>query len=131
MYIIDTDFIINYFKNKKRNVELLTKALSEPDAKVFITSLTVYELIGGAHYSNNFEKNYSLYKELRNSVDVLELDEESAKISGKIYAQLKKKGNNIGDTDILIASICIKNQCTLLTENINHFIKIEDIKIAK
>lgn len=131
MYLLDTDFILNYFNGVRRNVELFTKALNESESKIYISTITTYELICGCYSSTNFEKNYALYKNFIKSVEIVDFDEESAMIAGRLYSKLRKSGRLIEDTDIMIAAICIKNSCALLTDNIKHFKEIDELKLIK
>ena len=55
--------------------------------------------------------------------------EESAKISGDIYADLRQKGITIGTSDILIAGIAIENGLTLITNNEKHYEPIQGLNI--
>jgi tRNA(fMet)-specific endonuclease VapC len=53
------------------------------------------------------------------------LYDEVINIASDIYADLRRKGKTIGDADILIAAIVIRNNGTLITNNIKHY---EDVK---
>ena len=52
-----------------------------------------------------------------------------AAVAGKIYAQLKLRGQLIGTNDILIAGICAANSLPLYTRNIDHFSKIKGLQM--
>ena len=54
---------------------------------------------------------------------------DSAELFGKIKAKLKTSGCMIEDFDILIASIAIVNGCILVTNNVHHFERIDEIKL--
>lgn len=60
---------------------------------------------------------------------IIHISEESAKISGNIYADLRQKGITIGTSDILIAGIAIENELTLITNNERHYASIQELKI--
>jgi predicted nucleic acid-binding protein len=53
-----------------------------------------------------------------------------AETAAIIYADLRKKGNEIGHTDTLIAGIAIVSELQLITNNTNHFKRINDLNIA-
>lgn len=55
--------------------------------------------------------------------------EESARISGDIYADLRRKGVTIGTSDIMIAGIAIENDLTLVTNNERHYELIQGLAI--
>lgn len=60
---------------------------------------------------------------------IIHISEESAKISGDIYSNLRKKGIVVGTSDILIAGIAMENDLTLITNNEKHFKQISGLKI--
>jgi len=49
--------------------------------------------------------------------------------SAEIYADLRKKGKEIGHTDTLIAGIAIANNLQLVTNNTDHFEQIKNLEI--
>lgn len=63
------------------------------DTLIHITGLTVYELYKGVSYIGSKKLENDLEKFIR-SVEVLQLDSYIEKEAGKIYASLKKKGEN-------------------------------------
>lgn len=128
MYVMDTDFIINFFNGEKENVNIVNQIV-DSNSDIYTTSLNLYELIKGCYQSGNFDKNYNLIIELRKSVKILNFDDESSLIAGKIFYSLKKSGTPINESDILIASICLKNDFQLLTENKKHFNRIDGLKV--
>ena len=48
---------------------------------------------------------------------------------GQVKADLKRRGQIIGDFDILIASFALAHGCTLLTNNLRHFGRITGLQI--
>ena len=128
MACLDTNFIIDYIKGKV-DIEELNK-LGE---FISVTSPSIVEIIRGL-YLKRTSQHVKQYEEEKiedtlNSLNILQLNKESAKIAGKLQAELINKGEDIGITDILIASIAIQNNETLITRNIKHFEKIPNLKI--
>lgn len=68
-------------------------------------------------------------KELVRTCLIFEASYEAARIGGRIYAALKKKGKLINDADILIASIAKAHDAVLVTNNEEHFARVEGLKI--
>ncbi len=52
---------------------------------------------------------------------------DSAEVFAQLKAQLQKEGNIVADMDLLIASICLANNLTLVTNNTRHFEKIPNL----
>ncbi|MFH1053917.1 MAG: type II toxin-antitoxin system VapC family toxin [Candidatus Woesearchaeota archaeon] len=129
MYILDSDFIINYFRNKKRNVEIINKLVGNPLNRIFTTSINIYELIKGAYNSNDFNKEFNLVQNLKRILYIIDFDEDSSFIAAELFSDLKSKGSMISEFDILVASICLKNNSVLLTDNEKHFNKINGLRV--
>lgn len=59
----------------------------------------------------------------------LEILKERKSFGGEIYTALKKEGNLINDSDILIASIVKNHKAILVTNNEEHFSRIKGLQI--
>ncbi len=60
----------------------------------------------------------------------LNLTNEIINRASAIYADLYKRGQLIGDADILIAATAIENNLTVVTNNEKHFNLISDLQIT-
>jgi tRNA(fMet)-specific endonuclease VapC len=58
---------------------------------------------------------------------VLPFDEEDARISGKIRAELALVGKRIGEYDTLIGGQCLRHGMTLVTNNLSEFSRIQGL----
>jgi len=68
--------------------------------------------------------------ELISGMEVFSLSFKEAEIAAEIYELLKSRGQLIDDNDILIIGIMLSNGINqIITKNIKHFEKIEEIKI--
>jgi predicted nucleic acid-binding protein len=63
------------------------------------------------------------------SVLLLGMDEETAKIFGRERGRLRAAGMMISDMALLIAATALHDDLTLLTNNRNHFECIEGLRI--
>ena len=61
---------------------------------------------------------------------MLSFDEEDARISGEIRAQLAKKGTPIGPYDVLIAGQALARGLTLVTANTREFSRVEGLRLV-
>lgn len=64
---------------------------------------------------------------LAGGINVLEFDDEDARISGRIRAELASGGNVIGEYDTLIGGQCLRHGLTLVTNNISEFRRIHGL----
>lgn len=126
IYCLDTDILIEYFRGNEK-VKNRIKGLSGADG-IGLTWLSFYEFFKGIFVSGKTEEEKFLRKLLETSL-ILEASYESAKSGGEIYAKLRKKGQLINDADILIASIVKSHKATLVTNNSDHFSRIEGLRI--
>jgi predicted nucleic acid-binding protein len=62
---------------------------------------------------------------------IYELDKEAVEIFAKGKARLKKSGLLIADMDLMIASITIANDLSLVTNNHKHFERIKGLRLIR
>jgi len=126
IYCLDTDILIEYFRGSeaiKRRIESLTG-----EDSLGLNWLTFYEFFKGIFVSGKLDEEKFLQK-LAKTCIILEPSYEAAKMGGEIYTKLKKKGELLNDADILIASIVKAHDAVLVTNNEEHFSRIEGLKI--
>jgi len=124
-YLIDTDWIIDHLNG----VEAVTKKLEKFTASGICTSIiSVAELYEGVYGSKDYDESLDTLETFLEGITVLPIDHEVCKIFGKERNKLRKQGNIIGDLDLLIASICLRYDLILLTNNKKHFEKIDSLK---
>lgn len=125
-YLIDTDWIIDHLNG----VEAVTKKLEKFTASGICTSIiSVAELYEGVYGSKDYDESLDTLETFLEGITVLLMDHEVCKIFGRERNKLRKQGNIIGDFDLLIASICLRYDLILLTNNKKHFEKIDSLKI--
>jgi tRNA(fMet)-specific endonuclease VapC len=125
--LVDTDILSFYFKGDQKVVNKFRDYLREFDV-INISIITYYEILGGLKFKNA-ERQIKEFEEFVANNTIIHISEESAKISGDVYADLRQKGITIGTSDILIAGIAIENELTLITNNERHYESIEVLKI--
>lgn len=125
-FILDTDTCIYWLKGNER---IEKKIIQAGLANIFITVITECELFYGAFKSSKKEKNLSVIRELKKKIQVLHTTNGIPYIYGKLKSDLESKGRLIDDADLLIASISLSNNITLVTNNVEHFRRIPGLKI--
>jgi len=125
--IVDTDILIDLLRKKDYAVSLIKKL--EDEVELATSAINAFELYRGAYKSRNQEKNLASVKGLLNSLRMLNTDEDSMEMAGKITASLERDGNMMDIRDLLIASIALVNGFGILTNNIRHFNKIKHLKV--
>ena len=125
-YLLDTDISIFYLRGKYNINQKLKEIIGYDNC--FISEITLAELKYGAELSERVEKNTNSVNEFANKIGILPIF-NCLDLYAKEKARLKKLGNLIDDFDLLIGCSAIKNDLILVSNNENHFERIENIKI--
>jgi tRNA(fMet)-specific endonuclease VapC len=125
-YLIDTDWVIDHLNQIDRVVNRL-KELRPQGLALSIISLA--ELSEGVYYSRTPDQSQQALDAFLEDVSVLGIDEEVCKIFGRARGRLRKAGHLIGDFDLLIAATGLHYGLTLLTNNRQHFERVEGLQI--
>lgn len=126
-YMLDTNICIYAIKHKPEKVfQRLQEVHSE---EVCVSSVTYAELIYGVEKSAAVERNRFALCMLLADIEILDFDISAADCYGKIRAALEKKGAPIGPLDMMIAGHAQSLGCTLVTNNVKEFSRIEDLTI--
>jgi len=127
MIFLDTDIISYYFeaniKVKEKILEIIDK-----NENICTTVINIYEILKGFKWKNNKKKEYQ-FKEFLEDVVIFTIDDDVTNIASDLYADLRKNGKTIGDADILIAAIVMRNKGTLISNNIKHYEGIKGLKL--
>lgn len=126
-YFLDTNTIIYAIKGSFKQVE--DHFRSVPMESIVIPSVVVAEIEYGAYKSSNYKKTIEKYNEFIRHFDIIGFNEDASRVYGKIRSDLEKLGSPIGPNDLIIASIVIAENGTLITHNTKEFSRIKDLKI--
>lgn len=110
--ILDTDCLIQLEKGDFSIIELLDERNS-----LFITSITVFEFSLGDSFN---EEDNRL-----DDYEVIPFNKQDGLLAAKMLKKLRKAGKEVEFRDVMIASICINNNISLLTKNKKHFERFE------
>lgn len=125
-YLLDTDIIVDHLRKKK----FLDSDILKSGAAISI--ITLGELLYGVCKSDNPSKSLEFLKYSLTSfkLDILNLNEQVMARFGRIKADLEKHGRRLEDFDLLIASVAAVNDLVLVTRNLDHFRRIEELELA-
>lgn len=126
-YLWDTDTCI-YYLNENARIRQKVKTIGAEH--ICTTSITIAELKFGAYHSQKVEANLKRIEDWQQTFRVLDtLSQQITTIFGQKKAFLKKHGILIGDFDLLIASFAIHHHMIVVTNNLDHFSRIPDIRL--
>ncbi|WP_347566139.1 PIN domain-containing protein [Scytonema sp. UIC 10036] len=87
------------------------------------------ELFYGAMRSNDPDASWRKHKKFLEVFISFSFDDIAAFIAGRVRSQLASLGTPIGANDLLIASIALAHDLTLVTHNIGEFSRVEGLRI--
>jgi tRNA(fMet)-specific endonuclease VapC len=117
---------LSYYLKKNPQVVTRFDDYVETHGYVFISRITVVEILGGLR-TRNAVRQIESFKRLIADHKILDTTELSAEISADIFAELYKKGRHSGNYDILIAAIAMANDLTLVTNNTKDYNQISGL----
>ena len=125
--IVDTDTLSFYLKGFPPVVEKLEVYRAE-FGYINVPIITHFEILNGL-LVKDATKQLANYQAFIRANVIVNLDENSVETSAKIIAFLHKTGQPIGYLDTLIAGIAIENDLVLVTNNTNHFSRIQNLTL--
>jgi len=130
MYLLDTDVLSNLLRSAP-STALVSKLASVPLEQQFTSSITLGELVYGAHRLK--ERTRALLERLDETLlpnlPVLPFDASAARRYGEVRAELERRGAPIGDADLRIASIALTHDLTVVTGNVQHFARVSGLRV--
>ncbi|XWK85674.1 MAG: type II toxin-antitoxin system VapC family toxin [Phormidium sp.] len=126
-YLLDTNTCVRILNNS--NEQIVERISTTPASDIYLCTVVQLELYYGAYKSSQQETNLAKLARLFNQFLILPFDERSAKIAGRIRAQLAALGTPIGPYDLQIAAIALANNLILVTHNTNEFSRVEGLQI--
>lgn len=126
-YLLDTNVCIRYLNGEA--VALQRRFQSVDLQEIAVCSVVKSELFFGAMRSDNPNDAWRRQQRFLSVFVSLPFDDFAALIAGRIRAQLANEGRPIGNNDLLIASIAIANNLTLVTHNTGEFSRVEGLEI--
>ncbi|AEA47706.1 type II toxin-antitoxin system VapC family toxin [Archaeoglobus veneficus] len=125
---LDTDVLIDFLRGDSTAVEKIKKL--EEEFELATTTINLFELYYGA-YKTGKERNVRAVSELATRLEVLKFTDKSAELSGKIIAELERKGQVVDFRDVIIAGIVLENDTILYTRNVKHFERVKGVRLYK
>ena len=127
MYLLDSCVCIDIMRGELPTaLELMQN--SSPDL-FKIPSIVLAELEFGIEKSMKSKDNRFKTEQFLLPFDVLPFDASCARAYGVVREQLSKAGKLIGPNDMLIASMAIANQATLVTNNTREFKQVRGLRL--
>ena len=127
MIVLDTSFLIDYFRGVKATYDLV----GEGD-DIAVTTVTYHEILTGLKRKRS-KKEEKFFRRFFSEVKILPFDVNAAEESSNIAVRLMAMGKVVNALDILIAGIAIANGADKIITRDSDFeeiAKVSDIEIV-
>jgi tRNA(fMet)-specific endonuclease VapC len=128
MVCLETSFLIDLLRERKGARELAQQLSRE--TRLTVAAPSVMEVWSGACLSNASDAEKHKVTELLQSVEILPLDERSAKWAAELEYSLSTQGTSMQLADVQIAAIAQANGEMLVTRD-EDFSRIAGLKLLK
>ncbi|WP_217930114.1 type II toxin-antitoxin system VapC family toxin [Bacteroides caecimuris] len=124
-YLLDSNICVYILRDKKDMRERLKKAGWN---NCYISEITVAELLYGAECSSAVEENKKAVLSFCSDMKIIPISLALAEYASQ-KARLRKKGILIDDLDLFIGCTAVTSNCIMVTENVKHLNRIDNIHI--
>ncbi|WP_375497441.1 type II toxin-antitoxin system VapC family toxin [uncultured Nostoc sp.] len=125
-YLLDTDTCIYWIKDIN---SVRTKVREIGWEQIYICSITVAELYFGAYNSQRVVENLTRAENFIQNLPVVPLTDSALRKYGELKAEFRRIGQTIAEFDLLIASVAVAENYTLVTNNTRHYERINGLKL--
>jgi len=126
MIVLDTSFLIDYFRGVKVTYSLVDKE------DIAITTITYHEILTGLKRKRS-KREEKFFKRFFSEIRMLPFDVRAAEESSSIAARLTAMGKEVNALDILITGIAIANGADKIITRDSDFetiAKVSDIEVV-
>lgn len=125
--LLDTNTCIAYLH--KGEPEIVQKFAQAKPRELMLCSVVKAELLFGARKSLRVAENLDKLGRFFASFESLPFDDRAADFYGTTRALLAKAGTPIGVNDLLIASIALAHDLTVVTRNTKEFTRVPGLRV--
>ena len=125
-YLVDTDWIIDCLYGRTDAVETLLELSADGLA---VSLMTYGELYQGAFHARTPQVALRSLRTFLRGKRFLPLNRAIVERFGVLRGNLQRRGQRIGDLDLLIAATALHHDLTLVTRNLRHFTRIPGLRL--
>ena len=126
-YLLDTDIAIELPRG--RNVHVAEQLASRNRNAIFLSTVTVAELMFGALRSRKSRESIVICRQFCSAFQLVDLDKDAGERAGVIRADLEGRGERIGAYDVLIAGIALARGHVPATHNVREFGRVAGLQM--
>ena len=117
--LLDTD-TLSFYRRAQAQVTRHAAAYIQRYGQLTLTELTRYEVLRGLTAARA-SRQLAAFESFCRLHRILPFDAEAARRSADIWADLRARGQPIGEVDIMIAGIALAHGLAVVSHNVNHF----------
>jgi tRNA(fMet)-specific endonuclease VapC len=125
-FLLDTNICSAHMRRPTRLVHRFIQYVGQ----LAIPTIVLGELYAGAHHHTNSTRLLTLIGDLLQEVRVLDFDTACAEQFGQVRGQLLRQGISVSTVDLMIASVSLVHNLTLVTNNTGDFQNIPGLRLA-
>lgn len=125
--LLDTDILSLLRRGHEKVTQHATDYIVTYGRLAF-TELTWYEVVRG-YRAIDAHRQLEVFEAFCRRCDILPLDRNALDCAANIYGNLRRRGELIGELDILIAGIALTHGMGVATRNVGHFSRIVGLHI--
>jgi len=125
MHQLDTSTVVAFLRGNRRAADRLTPVFHQ----TAVSTPALAELFHGVFSSRRPDDNMRKLRALLAEVSIVPFDAASAETYGRIRDDLDRRGQPIGEMDLLIGSVAVAHGATLVTHNTRHFARIDGLHL--
>lgn len=130
-YLLDTNIIVGYLRDKPGKRKLIKKLFTAGDLAASL--ITYGELEYGARKAKDYRTEKGKVEQCLADleIEVLSLKKRTMEIFAQIKRGLELKGSGLDDFDLLIGAAALENNTMLVTDNAKHFDRLPGLTVYK
>ena len=129
-YLFDTDAVSELLRPKPA-AAYVRWLRSVPREDQFVSAITIGEMYQGAYGSAAKDRHLeNIESRVIPAVTVLPFDVATAKVFGRLRAELYAVGRPLDDADLQIAATALYHDLELVTGNLKHFQRVPELRLS-
>jgi len=125
-FLLDTDICSTHVKRPSG----LTHRFIQHAGRLFIPTIVLAELHVWAHQrADPYPLLRSIEDDLLQDVMILDFDRPCAEEFGRVRGRLLRQGITVSRLDLMIASVALVHNLTLVTHNTSHYLRISGLRL--
>ena len=124
-FLLDTDTCSAHMRQPTR----LAHRFIQPMGRLAIPTIVLAELYAGAYKHPNPPRLLALIGDLLQEVHVLDFDSACAERFGQVRGTLLQQGISVSRMDLLIASVALVHDLTLVTHNTADYLNVPGLRL--